>query len=847
MAKRFTHSYYGQKVGDTTLFLLEIYDEEFSEAGTVLPLDLQYPGVRVSQQGSGSNDIFDPIKPTTLSWMMKESSDSHEDFVNDLITSGEGRFWCKFYMNGTLLYRAKLLADGVTIPDQHRVNTYVGMEAVCGLVGLRNVDFTDSEAISQPTRWHLFVNDVLSKMEMEDYFTAEEEYLCINDEWYPHSLATTVSPWEHTFSPPKAFTTKDNVGRYDPMSAWQVLYNLLKVKGCQIRMINGRYEIIQVSGQTASTYRYRAFNKAAAPIDWVEDVDITKQLDKLETNFVLNGRQWRFLPALKRYEIDYRHGGVTSSNFLADIVVNDALGPLDFQQVDDENGEAKLKLSGKLVITWAVQQFTTNTDWPVETSFRIVYAVKIKVGDYWYSRPYTLNGIQSVTYGSEAWSNTEAYYYIVSPVISVRLEPNTPYERTQEVLVDFTTLALPGDGILSFDFDHDAYIDYAGNFADAFDVEDYVTARFVLDGANLEIIGSDLNAGKEYTRTYLAESNVTYANSEIVTDEVVIGDGPFGGSDSAILYDPTGGAFLLTSDWRTTPAEAPRRLLDIVVQTMMGFRAKPLRLVQGGIHSSEMLPHHRIDCDPDGLIYYPITVEWSTAENMLTGEWFVIAYDPTPIVPKVPKTKINTPEDILVDIKTGSDNTSPDDQQPVGPKKTTHDKINDVLTIFGIDQTDDGIEGGTPIDRIPLIDGTTPIPQGTKIVIVDAVTTQYIELVTSAPYVPGVSTELEFEEVTPDFDIPAGSIVTIPAKGLITNDKVEVINTPGKVVTTNITLPTSAIYGDEFVRYNVQVISDSGQYLVPFLHFTVTNANTITFFETPIWNKIMIKAKTLIQ
>lgn len=235
MGVRFTGTYGTTYYNQITV---EIHDED--DAGSEYPLNFTDSGLMEKSEG----EWHDKIKPTHYKCTIYLDSAETEAFFDDLIEAEEGRFHLLVKRGSTLLFKGRIIVDGMVKDDA--LKPTFSFTAIDGVTLLKNVKYSITSApadvgpIVDVIHQCLYLSDVTNKMYADtDNLLCVASNLQFNDPYFD-GVAFYENAWN------KDYYFKLDGNKEERLTAWEVLMEVLTKYGLFMRYWKGVYYVFSV-------------------------------------------------------------------------------------------------------------------------------------------------------------------------------------------------------------------------------------------------------------------------------------------------------------------------------------------------------------------------------------------------------------------------------------------------------------------------------------------------------------------------------------------------------------------------------------------------------------------------
>ena len=533
---KYVHSEFKSDQG--TLYVMEIYDAEGSIA-------LNYPvtcgpdGFTITYEGRGKKR-YEYIKASKCSFQLNVPNASHplQALIDNLAGSEQGRYKIKikYSINNGVSYTNYW--HGVITPDivERQDISYpyfMDFQASDGLALMRDVPFNKdvyNGTNGSPTTLYTFANVITNMLEYynptTDFFDqSTETFLFESTHWYEDSMPTpaqNISPLLYAAIYPNAFMglETDDSGEEintDPLTAYEVLEQCMKVWGCRIVQVRGYWfmchlEMYNHLNSSTVDVWYRRLNVQAGVLGTGELTFSGQQQDLGNATSAfsakkLSGSIYSQLPKIQ--EVRARYGNWTSSGLKgdSDYVLDNWPGTGTAISLSENLGYAVAVAGAGINITHRLrarrQAGGSFHSWDL---IKAIYILKVG-NNYW-------NGSEWVSYQA---SFSTSYF-------TATTLPNSGY-ADMGAYPQFATQTDPfptsGDILFSAWYAETNWAAGGNNFQRDYDIKVSATSSSYPSSVQYSV-----NGQTEVDRTFSSSDDTTISNSIENLGELLVGDGP---------------------------------------------------------------------------------------------------------------------------------------------------------------------------------------------------------------------------------------------------------------------------------------------------------------------------------
>lgn len=604
MAARYSGQFYSDYTAQQ--YTVVIYDEDY--VGDVTPVTFQDVTVSYPQ---AEGDRFDTILSAKMSARIVINTADLVDFIEDIAAASEGRFLMQLLQGISPVFVGYVLPD---LAQETDTTTEVGgildLQATDGLARLKTIDYNNNGL--PYTDFATFTGHILNALNkltaVMDFYGGSNEILktCINWHAQQYTYSSSIDPFLQARVPHRAFYSIDNKGNYKYKSCFEVLQEICRAWGARMFYADYAFWIVQVNelstDGTKGIFTYtKTGTQSTDTVDFRKDHDQNSPTELIR----LSGGVYRFLPALMKVQVDYRH--IQTRNLLAGqtFAYDTAPDPYVAGDVDYFGGLARFSVSA--FITYRAEN---RDDPPGVVGLWFVFAFRIEVGGLYLDRQVIFTG-GVPGYGLTTWSGTSANRYEIAVYVPENEEDN--YEQ-----VYFVTPNLPASGEFVFDITLDQVFNASGT--------EYVTpvADYVWSVNNIyvEHLYEGTLDSQSDVRRFVAVNNEA-DNSAMTEITTIIGDGIGTNSPGHIEVQDDTDTWVLSDGWRVGNSGPFVAFSALLAQEIIRGQLTPKRRFQGRYNNYGSSIYSMLNSikRSDGIML-PAGGTFSPAIDDINGEWF---------------------------------------------------------------------------------------------------------------------------------------------------------------------------------------------------------------------------------
>jgi hypothetical protein len=508
------------------------------------------------------------------------------------------------------------------------------------------------------------VKRAIMKLSHLDQFYADGEAMFRTAvDWWEDSMTnnSTNDPFKLTWADHATFYTYKQQGQKEFMNCYDVIDECLKVFGARLVHQEGVFWIQQISTMTASNYTVRRYDK---------DLDLTGTEAVSSDNLILqtsqgakmNGIMYDFFPPLNYVRINQNVRN--RRNYIAGDSFDETGGIANFPAVDDNGGQAVMRLTGSFNVSLTNDSYVGPTG--QQASFILVFNVRLKVGNKQVLRQYNIQNFSFVPLPA-SWVDTPSTSGIAIGA-SFWPVPASGQTKTGNVPLFFETPPLVSSGGYNdneLEIELIAIRTYDGSFVFPGDF----TITWDLVNPILEVYSFGNPAENEDQRLFYAQAPGSEVNTAIYELDTLLGDSPNPNTIGRLQVGTTSASLTNASTWGLGTTTPDKEILQILAKIIYDGQAVPIRRMKGRFYGQ--LDFYR-KFDDQTREWVLLGGTWTANDDELNGEWFELNYG-TAGVPTSPiKIKSKFPINPDVDTFPTGGNTTPNgselviSQSPVG-------------------------------------------------------------------------------------------------------------------------------------------------------------------------------------
>lgn len=603
MAKRF-HTY-DIKTNRGNIDVIEIHDEDWSGSSTLFDVG---PDGYYRRYDADIKDRFAPVTPSTLEFEMQISSTAIETFISELKTSKEGRFKVKLIRNSHLTWAGVVTID---IGHYEDISKPYGFSVVATDLGrLATIKYKD---VSGPfDGWATFIEHiqkVITFTGLTDFAWPSSAMFSTIADWYEDSMSTGAAndPIALTRCHHRAFYDVDSKGNFQYMSCLDVLSNIMRIMGCNIRQSDGRFRVFQIPQFENATPTARHYDKDGTYLSNSSDT-YTTTINQTNTGARLAGGRYTWLAPLQSVKLRYVHKNWT--NAIAGASWSN--GTADFDG-PDLNADAN---PFAIICQFTLARTLINGSNPTGQPYFEKYRLKFKVGAYYLRRNIIQVASGTIQYESAMWTTSPSEYFF--HLSNDGYFPAIGGSGFISSTVDFTVPPFPADGASTFNIQSAGFVTTSGAGAG-------ITFGAASTSTGYIAINQDTQATDAI---YTVDNPDTTANSVAYDITTMIGSGTTANSVGRlqVFNGSTWSNANANDGWTVGGAGTEQTLQDLLITEIMAGQRAPIPVMQHTVGYTNFEPHHRLY---DGTDYWALLAGTYTAVfDDWQGTWAKVARDP---------------------------------------------------------------------------------------------------------------------------------------------------------------------------------------------------------------------------
>ncbi len=743
------------------------YTVTLYQAGYGGPIDdFELTALSVVWAALDETDLHTPILGSSCRLGFHIDSTSAQAVFTQLVEAKEEDFKIKIeYESDNSLYWCGFLVPGkVQMQDRPTEAGYViTLDAVDGIARLKSVEYNNGGAPytgKEQIDDHLF--NILGEIDLADYWGVSDTYMYS----YVYNWNLTGPDGEDVNSlfyhrlNHKAFYVTDNTGETQYMSCYDVLKEICIAFGARFFFSNGTYWFIEVNNyqDTATTQTFFPYVKAGT---WSTEVELNnwgtyrkevgtsaERQAATKDVTITSGGVRRFLPALDRVEIDYKH--YATENLLPGATWNETTGPVQtIEDVDDNSGSARILMRG--TVEFKVDFTSDSAIQPGRIKYRIQFKLDDGSTQRYAKRTATYNTNGLVVYGEPEWTSSSSDYYEFYTT-DVIFNDSTYYDQF-EVMTDF----LPQGGDLDVDVQYVEIQGLTGTIPNSGGTAHTLTWDVYNSYLELYFEGT---LESRYNVSRFTANNDDTTNKTLLRREVLLGSGPTNTVLGSIEVNNSG-TWTWVGLWRRAVDSGSGNLHSShMAKQILSVRTLPAEILECAI-IGDLEAHEVIERDSTRYIFMGGTKNLRT--NIFEGSWIAIAYlDTSVTVTDVSRDRyiVYPGERVAPLIDPFRGNFS-----PIAPSTFPRGAGTMALDRY-IYSTSEAFDSADTIDEIDVDTRALSytLYKGDEIVITNPHTGGSQELELNANY---GGSNLDVVDESADYDFPAGSLVSFSQIGLM--------------------------------------------------------------------------------
>ncbi len=641
------------------LHRVEIHD---SELGADTTDEYIIKGMPSRSYAGRSKDIYDYLKPSTLTWAIEVSPSSPAAaFVADYISNAdENRYHVKWYMSNVLRMRGYLEIEQSSIPLKSDSTYNFSLKATDRLGKLDNYEYIppDLNIVSNATSKVSHLINALNHIGVGDLYGDAEDLLVVRSTFHESQMGDPLGKdfLRHEYLDYRAFAEEveqieldDNSTFGDvfthslggattvPGTCRTVIKRIAEEGNMQVWHDFGRYYCVnkRVFTQPNATAAYR-YAKTKV-YNGTTTVGNTLTIGGLQVNhtghyFYEKSGNISFVSPVKVVQIDHQIGSENNKIVGAEWNLENSGNLSDSFGDIDNSGDARVH--ARFIFDCALLWNSVPTIYGVYRR-RFKFNVVIKIGDYYLKRHATLTGQDSIEYGNNEWTTSFNVVQVITNNLQLQGTFNPDLPNQLEHILDIESEdPIPDSGPLIVGVSMPAVVYYDGSSEQAeihsggllqggkYKIDWYSADNFI------KIISDETDDNQDARRFIRHTISVNDNNTEVVKRELHYGDDPSSNSFNRIQISPSGNGIDLVDAqgvWSYNglgPTYSYGELLGI---DMAALRADLLQVLMG-VKLRSNTDFVRVDTrlDYQGKSYLMINMREDTKTNHITGEWIQI-------------------------------------------------------------------------------------------------------------------------------------------------------------------------------------------------------------------------------
>lgn len=557
--------------------------------------------------------------PITATFEIIVDHSSIQAFVDDISSYSEESFFLRVYRNEELKFIGKLTGDGNEQEDNARPY-YFKLQAADGmgmLSGRNYADDSDAPYHGDDSIINI-IYKCLSKIQTNSLFGSEIFLITLHDN-VEDSQEVDGDPFKTQKIDQSIFYEKGrDIDTYNYRTCEEVLRAILVAYDLCLRYVGPHYLLYKLKSLASADtgYKYDSGGGYLGTISYGHSITINNDdlLDAERKGISSFGT----MPPLEKVRITYDHGPQNTNLLLNVSFSGNNLEPegatiLEVGTIDVPltlpDGLVNLKFTGKLTTNSIFYGGSNPPRWKNHRfQFRLYLRAKRGVLDRYWKRELDAFDFYNTVFSnftpSEFYEGF-AYYDIVTDIIDERA-------RDIDLLfgVEFdTTLLAIGINTIYFGFE---LIDvFDENLHSLVSTDNPIRCDWIFHDLILEALQEKKVLNINTKTVYEAIGNV--ANSDVVQETTIIGDGPQKTSNSRIKVKVGG-------EYKDAKAWGGKHLLEKSAADILASRSEALHLLLGGFYARTAWMDSLITYQ--GRTYNALSVQYITQYEEWTGEWY---------------------------------------------------------------------------------------------------------------------------------------------------------------------------------------------------------------------------------
>ena len=585
----------------------DLYKVEILDTTSAIDSEIDFKVQSLTMAGTpDESDHRCTIINTKCNVSMIVQTSGVEDFIENLGTSDEGRYWLRVYRNAGIFFVGAITTSGAYIEDLDFPYVFK-FTAVDALTRLKNDDF---DAASVQTTYGAsalnYINAIFDSTGLDEFFSTEP-FIEFYGGWRSDSAVNqTDNPFDHYGWYRTAFDKLDG-DEVKPSKTIDVLKLLLTAMHSRIYWNNGTYIVEQwpyrAENTTLTRFKYDVSFTLISKDTGVVYLNTT--FDGVTLDRLRGGRQ-SFLPPLKYVEVEYEHDPVDDYYVRDD---NYTVGAtLTTDDVTILNNDQKLK------VEFETQINNLNWDQTGVGRKRPIIRLTVKLGTKYLKKVQTGGSIASPTFSALTWETSLSYFEYCPLLLDRHKDLVEGYSFvTEELVNDFT---LNSQYTLEVSFISLQYLDENMD-------RQSILGEYTLSNNKLMVYPTDANSTvNEKTKT-IYRATGSSANTQSYQIKMPIGEGPKDTSSTGVrvkapIWTPN------VEDW----GDNDENLLQLLANSHIAFRKLPCRkLTNWTWLKSYWTPGLVIDFD--SRLWAVLQYSYDVNSEEIKGSWIEIDYDDT--------------------------------------------------------------------------------------------------------------------------------------------------------------------------------------------------------------------------
>ena len=639
MAAKYISTFFSEAGAE---YQIQIHESTF--IGT--PIEFDCLGVQIKYDVGGKDDErFNTVISSEAAVDMFINSSDLNAFVEDLVSSYEDKYFVYIRTNQlgqetTYKWVGYVLTDLVSIED---VDLNLGysftLKAKDGLNTLKNIDYNNngSPYTGKATIFSHIYNIFLKLGSINYAYASFTEPLfsaVINWHSQEYSYSSTNTVLTKARIPYRAFYHIDTKGNYVYKSCYDVLNEICKAFGCRIVASATGYYITQVNEylNANSVYEYN-YPLLGSLTGGTKDYTIDHDQSNANTTDIyrLAGSSFEFFSPLQYARVEYEH--LATRNLLAGAYwdYNDET-PKTAEDIQSNNFDSILQLDLTLAYyTTYIQTVATTRISRHYVIFRIQIKLEGAFTTHYYqntfTRQYNKNNVSEAS-----WSNTEGYYYILTPLIK--------FENQSELIENIQLIIpnIPTDGDLSVKVEFynvygESYIEPLVSILQGGSVpvlQDYYQVTYEAANTFMQYIHTGFFSDQnDIIRFQSDNDNVAYKTYEVTT---IIGDGPNLNSPGHLEVKNDSDEWVITENgWKVGNTGTAKNISQLLCNEVIKGQLLPVKkfmqttFIMNDPDTAFLHPHYAINYDSGYWIFQGGT--YDLFKDAVKGVWWKVKED----------------------------------------------------------------------------------------------------------------------------------------------------------------------------------------------------------------------------